>query len=148
MPIPGQGPPCPLNPSAAKKSLKQVTQLFTYMRTIGNPFLFGIQLINIVTHEHISSVSEYLLNLIQFAKRLYNDFHWDRLQVKTVSLFATISAKYKTVKPSVPHERSKKFKYLSKDVENNRANKYIQYAESRGKVINYILQSPITTRLF
>ena len=89
-----------------------------------------------------------MLNLIPFGERLYNDFHSDRLQLKTVSLFATISAKYKTVKPSAPQERSLKSKYLSKDVENNRATKYIQYAESRGKDIDYILQFPITTRPF
>ena len=88
------------------------------------------------------------MNLIPFGERLYNDFRRDRLQLKSVSLSATISAKYNTVKPSAPHERSLKSKYLSKYVENNRATKYINYAESREKDINYIRQFPITTRPF
>ena len=88
------------NANAASKSLERVQQLTDYIKTIGNPFLFGNKLINTVTHEELTHEPEYLLNCVPFGEKLYEDFVRDRLDLKTISLFATISSKYAPMDPN------------------------------------------------
>ena len=94
----------------------------------------GDKMINIVTQEEISPFdTEYLLNCLSFGEKLFQDFNHERLDLKTVSLFATISLKY--VPTNLKQHASKIYdaKELSKDVENNKATRYLEYAISRGK---------------
>ena len=105
-----------------------VQQLTDYIKAIGNPDMSGDKMINIVTQEEISPFNtEYLLNCFSFGEKLLQDFNHERLDLKTVSLFATISLKY------VPTNFKQLVKELSKDVETNKATRYLEYAIFQGK---------------
>lgn len=132
------------NVSAGKKSLERVQQLIDYIKTIGNPFMFGNKLINIITHEELTFESEYLLNCIPFGDKLYADFVKYRLELKTISLFATISSKYNPVNHDNRRVQRTAKKEPSKEIENNKATRYIEYALSRGKTLEYMFEFPIT----
>ena len=111
-----------------------VQQLTDYIKAIGNPDMSGDKMINIVTQEEISPFNtEYLLNCFSFGEKLLQDFNHERLDLKTVSLFATISLKY--VPTNFKQHASKIYavKELSKDVETNKATRYLEYAIFRGK---------------
>ena len=73
-----------------------------------------------------------MLNCLSFGEKLFQDFNHERLDLKTVSLFATISLKYV---PTILKHASKMYavKELSKDVETNKSTRYLEYAISRGK---------------
>ena len=91
-------------------------------------------MINIVTQEEILPFdTEYLLNCLSFGEKLFQDFIHERLDLKTVSLFATMSLKY--VPTNLKQHASKvcAVKELSKDVKTNKATRYLEYAKSRDK---------------
>ena len=62
--------------NAATKNSRQVQQLTDYIKTIGNPYMSGDKMINIVTQEEISPFdTEYLLNCLSFGEKLFQDFN-------------------------------------------------------------------------
>ena len=89
-----------------------------------------------------------MLNCVPFGEKLYEDFVRDRLDLKTISLFATISSKYAPVDPNNQRVQRKAVKELSREAENNKATRYLEYATSRGKTLQYMLEFPITSRPF
>ena len=62
--------------NTATKNSRQVQQLTDYIKTIGNPYMSGDKMINIVTQEEISPFdSEYLLNCLSFGEKLFQDLN-------------------------------------------------------------------------
>ena len=65
---------------------------------------------DIVTQEEISPFdTEYLLYYLSFGKKLFQDFNHERLELKIINLFATISSKY--VPKNLKQHASKIFCY-------------------------------------
>ena len=73
------------------------------------------------------------MNCLTFGKKLFLDFNHVRLDLKTVSLFATISLKYVPTNLKEHASKIPAVEELSKDVETNKATRYLKYAISRGK---------------
>ena len=74
--------------------------------------------------------TEYLLNCLSFGEQPFLDFNHVRLDLKTVSLFATISLKYVPTNLKQHASKISAVKELSKDVETNKATRYLEYAIS------------------
>lgn len=138
------------NKSSAIKNSKQVHLLAEYLKTIVNPFKSGNKLINVVNQQELPYVeTRHLLDCLDFGEKLFEEFIYERLELKTVSIFSKIStknvAKVKDVTSQLPKPVPKE---PSKDVENNKATRYLEYAVSRGKTHEYMLQFPITSKPF
>ena len=89
----------------------------------------GDKMINIVTQEEISPFdTEYVLNCLSLGEKLLQDFNHERLDLKTVSLFATISLKYVPTNLKQHSSKISAVKELSKDVETNKATRDLEYA--------------------
>ena len=81
--------------------------------------------------------TQHLLDCLDFGQKLFEEFNHERLELKTVSIFSTIiSSKYvPNDMTSQPPKASPK--EPSKDVENNKATCYLEYAISREKTHEY-----------
>ena len=80
------------------------------------------------------------MDCLPFGERLIQDFNRERLELKTTSIFATISSKYVFKDPHSQASKTPAVKEPSKDAENNKATRYLEYAISRGKTHDYMLQ--------
>ena len=62
--------------TSVRQKSRQVHLLTNYITTMGNPFMSGDRLINIVTQNEIPlSQTEYLLDCLPFGERLIQDFN-------------------------------------------------------------------------
>lgn len=84
---------------------------------------------------------------MDFGQNVFQDFINERFELNTASIFGTISSEFVADDPIVTLPKSPK-KETSKDVENNKATRYLEYALFRGKSQEYMLQFPLTSRPF
>lgn len=130
----------------ALKSTERVTMLVDYIKSIESPFgSTSERLINIVTKEEVDN-SEFYLNFVSFGSELHKNFAEERLLQRSVGLHATITVKFIPENTYMAKKKKAQKPIASDETENGRAARYIQYALSRGKTVDHILQFPITTR--
>ena len=85
-------------------------------------------------------------HFLSFGKDLREKFVQERFAERSVSLHAPICFKFVTDQYTQIQSKKKSKTLPSDETENSRAVKFIQYATSRGKTIDYVLQFPILPR--
>lgn len=134
---------------SAKTALEcstRVALLIEYIKSVKSPFRNDCtdKLINIVTKEEVDNPSFYI-NFHSFGNNLREKFVQERFTDRSVSLYAPISFKFVPTDPNMGKKKRSK-PLPSDESENSKAVKFIQYAQSRGKTIDYVLQFPICSR--